>query len=116
MVEISPLDGLSSYYNSQLVNSLRTAGVPGTATPAAPANSPQAQNQEFLTIFYKEMLKSFFKTPSLNVNGDNEENNPFGVLDQDVMVEQFAKEMARRSTAVPGWLALPNRGLPPIGE
>jgi hypothetical protein len=48
--------------------------------------------QEFLAIFYKELLKDAFKPPKLN-SGENSIS-----FASDMMVEQFAKELAQSSS------------------
>ncbi len=61
--------------------------------------------EEFLTIFYKEMLKQAIKPPSMTYDPDNQDGNSlFSDLNTDIMVEQFAKELVKQQLARPGWL------------
>lgn len=52
--------------------------------------------EEFMAVFYKELLKQAFTTPSFSID-DEEENNTFkSSFTNDLMVDKLALEMARR--------------------
>ena len=74
--------------------------------PAAQAARSSKVSEEFLTIFYKEMLKEAIKSPDLSFNGDKDQNNNsfFASFNHDVMIEQFAKQLAKDQLSAPGWL------------
>ena len=74
------------------------------AASAAGANSPAGE--EFLTLFYKEMLKEAIKAPSFSYDPDDQSETEtfFSAYNTDLMVEQFAKQLAKNQVARPGWL------------
>lgn len=64
---------------------------------AAAAQSTQRSlktQEEFLVVFYKELLKQNMKNPSLSLSEEDE--NPFGALTSDVMIDKLATEIARK--------------------
>ncbi|MDD5593674.1 MAG: hypothetical protein PHG97_02890 [Candidatus Margulisbacteria bacterium] len=73
---------------------------------AAAANGASAKvSEEFLTIFYKEMLKQAVKSPALSYDPEKkDENSFFSAFNTDIMIEQFAKQLAKDQIARPGWL------------
>ncbi len=92
MDEISQLSGLATF------NRLNQAAA-GTAALNTKAG------EEFLTIFYKEMLKQAIKPPAMTYDPDGQaENSLFSALNTDIMVEQFAKELVKNQLARPGWV------------
>ena len=95
MDEISQLSALTTYNRLSQFNQAAGTGALNSKT-----------GEEFLTIFYKEMLKQAIKSPSLAYDPDNQEgeNNLFSDLNTDIMVEQFAKELVKNQLARPGWL------------
>lgn len=66
--------------------------------------SPAAAEKEFLTVFYKEMLKQAFKSPSLSLAGEENENNFFSTFSSEMMVEQLAEELVKNEAFRPGWV------------
>jgi Rod binding domain-containing protein len=73
---------------------------------AARANPRSTEVQkEFLTIFYKELLKQTFKAPDLSIHDDKEEeNNLLSSFSSDAMIDQLAQEMASRAALGTGSL------------
>lgn len=57
------------------------------------AAGSQKVKEEFLAIFYKELLKQAFKPPKLGI-GD-EENSLSTTFGSDLLVERIALELAR---------------------
>ncbi|KPJ69789.1 hypothetical protein AMJ44_02460 [candidate division WOR-1 bacterium DG_54_3] len=53
----------------------------------------QKVKEEFLAIFYKELLKQAFKAPSLGFA--NEDNSLTGSFGSDLFVERLALELAK---------------------
>ena len=53
----------------------------------------QKVKEEFLAIFYKELLKQAFKAPSLSF--ENENNSLVGSFGSDLFVEKLALELAQ---------------------
>ncbi len=94
MDEISQLSALTTYNRlSQLERSAGTAAL----------NSPAGE--EFLMVFYKEMLKQAIKPPAMTYDPDNqEEQTLFSALNTDIMVEQFAKQLVKNQLARPAWV------------
>ncbi|MGB9613667.1 MAG: hypothetical protein ACPL4K_05815 [Candidatus Margulisiibacteriota bacterium] len=61
--------------------------------------------EEFLAIFYKEILKQVFKSPDLRL-GDNEQKSMdlVGSFGSDLMIDQLARELARKGSFDAKWL------------
>jgi Rod binding domain-containing protein len=62
------------------------------------SNTPAAQQvkTEFMAIFYKELLKQSFQSPSLSLGGDDDNNpSPVKLFASDILVEKLAMELAR---------------------
>jgi len=62
--------------------------------------------EEFMVIFYREMLKQAFKAPDLSVT-DGEEKNGAGfsaAYSSEMMVEQLAREMIKSGQLRPDFL------------
>jgi len=94
------MDGLN-----QIIGSGNSYGQIGAVSRSAAAARTR---EEFLTIFYKEMLKQVFKTPDLSIGTDEEEkNSSFAAFNKDLMVEQLAGQLARNAALSQGWLAPP---------
>lgn len=53
----------------------------------------QKVNEEFLAIFYRELLKQAFKPPKLGLGSEN--NSLTGAFSSDLLVERLALELAR---------------------
>jgi hypothetical protein len=53
----------------------------------------QKVKEEFLAIFYKELLKQAFQPPKLGLEG--EDNSLTGSFGSDLLVERLALELAR---------------------
>lgn len=53
----------------------------------------QKVKEEFLAIFYKELLKQSFKPPKLSIG--NEDNSLTRTFGSDMLVERLALELAR---------------------
>lgn len=92
MEAISPLSALENL--NRLSQAAAASGVNSRA------------GEEFLTIFYKEMLKEAIKAPSFSYDPENgsETETFFSTYNTDLMVEQFAKQLAKNQIARPGWL------------
>ena len=72
------------------------------AAARAQGNNSQV-GQEFLTLFYKEMLKQTIQAPALTFDPDkNEAETFFSAFNSDIMVEQFARQLAANQAAQPG--------------
>ena len=71
--------------------------------PAARAAANNKVRDEFLTIFYKELLKQVFKAPNFNPTGNSEENGQvnefnFGTaFGQDLMLDQLAEQLVKNA-------------------
>ena len=78
--------------------------------PAARTNSPSEARTEFLTIFYKELLKQAFKAPDLSLKGEEKEDNVISNFNSDIMVEQLARELAKNASTRPRWYSVDEAG------
>jgi len=62
---------------------------------AAEKITDEQVKEEFLTLFYKEMLKQNFKAPNLSV-GEKDNNSFSSMFSSEIMVNKIAGELARR--------------------
>lgn len=63
--------------------------------PAARTAASAKVKDEFLAIFYKEILKQVFKTPDLTLGEENEQKNLLTSFNSDLMIEHLAQQLAR---------------------
>ena len=63
------------------------------ASQATSSVERQKIKEEFLSIFYKEILKQSFKTP--NFGGSENSNSVMGMFGSDILVEKLALELAQ---------------------
>ncbi|OGC11420.1 hypothetical protein A3K48_02775 [candidate division WOR-1 bacterium RIFOXYA12_FULL_52_29] len=59
--------------------------------------------EEFMTMFYKEMLKQTLKMPKLGPAEEEGASKTYSVFTSDILIEQLARQMV--SAARPTWLA-----------
>lgn len=89
------IEGLSSYIgirnNYQILNQFGASGALTKET-----SSENKVREEFLTIFYKELLKQAFSASSLGLNTEENENNMVSSFSSDIMVEHLARQLAQR--------------------
>ena len=92
MEAVSPLSALSTY------NKMSQAAGAGAVNSGA--------GEEFLMVFYKEMLKEAIKATSFSYDPEekSDANSFFAAYNTDIMIEQFAKQLAKNQVARPGWL------------
>jgi hypothetical protein len=92
------------------INSLNeTRSFSGQAVSALVPTRAMLARKEFMTIFYKELLKQVFAAPNLSV-GEEEENNPnsyFSSINSDILVEKLAGELAQKATYQMNWVPSP---------
>ena len=80
-------------------------GIEGITGSNRNAIQPQAELQrrekareEFVAMFYKELLKNVFKAPSLGL-AEEDENSPTqamtSMIGSDIFLEKMARELAR---------------------
>ncbi|MFH1541848.1 MAG: hypothetical protein ABIE84_02015 [bacterium] len=55
--------------------------------------------QEFLAIFYKELLKQTFKTPDFGIG--EEGNTPAKNLASEILIDKLSLELARKGSFTP---------------
>lgn len=94
--ELSPLIGMKNY-SGQIAPAV---GAVSSALRGSNIASTEAQD-EFLTIFYKELLKQAFKVPDLSLG----EENQFMIYNSDLMVEQLARELVKSGSLRPEWVS-----------
>ncbi len=74
------------------------------AAAAARAERTEAAKKEFLTMFYKELLKQAIKTPNLSLGDpDQEENNISSSYGSDLLVEKLAGQLAEKAASQINW-------------
>lgn len=68
-----------------------------SAQQSVSVNAAVAQQvkEEFLALFYRELLKQSFQAPSLSINGEEDTNNLPRQLSSDIFVEHMAQELAK---------------------
>lgn len=77
--------------------------IPASKAGSASLEAPRAEaRQEFLTIFYKELLKQAFKAPDLSLGESEQENAFVSAFNSDLMVEQLARELVKNGSFDPG--------------
>ena len=87
-------------------------GWPGPL-PAMPTGSQAAGrsavsgkvSNEFLTIFYKELLKQVFKTPDLSLGNSADKESRFSTFNSELMVDQLAEQLAKNAAFQPSWIS-----------
>ncbi len=71
---------------------------------AARADRSEAAKKEFLTMFYKELLKQTIKTPNLSLTDpDQEDNSLISSYGSDLLVEKLAGELAEKAASQIDW-------------
>jgi len=73
------------------------------------AGSAEART-EFLTIFYKELLKQVIKAPDFSLDDEDKKDNLISSYNSDVMVEQLARELAKNAATRPNWYSAGEMG------
>ncbi|MBU1026514.1 MAG: hypothetical protein KKA31_02170 [Candidatus Margulisbacteria bacterium] len=83
----SGADSVSDSLSMRILESYQSSG-------AAATTDKQKAQEQFLAIFYKEILKQTFKAPSFSISKD-EDASLSKVFSSDLMVEQMAIELAK---------------------
>lgn len=78
----------------------------GISRPTLNSSEALAAKEEFLTIFYKELLRQVFKAPDLSLGDDQNKVDLVGSFGSDLMVEQLARELARKGSFDARWINL----------
>lgn len=82
-------------------------GSSGTLMPRSIAGNGRADGKvqtEFLTLFYKELLKQVFKAPDLSMGEKDEKNNNLmSAYNSDLMAEKMAEMLAQKAIASQQW-------------
>jgi len=87
------IEGIQGYQNIPRAEVPRDeVGIPGYQSGYSIEQRQKVQ-QEFMAIFYKELLKQAFKPP--NLTGTNNPNSIGNTFSTDMFVEQMAKELAQ---------------------
>jgi len=87
------VQGIESINNMQSMLALRNYQGVNNLTPQA----REKVKEEFLALFYKELLKQAFKPPNLGWGDEN--NTSFSsTFGSDLMVEKLAVELAQSKT------------------
>lgn len=92
------------------LNPVLAAGV----LPAAPAAGGAARvKEEFLTVFYEQLLKQVFKAPDFNPAGNNDEDNQgssfTALYANELLARTLAEQMAKNTVKNGQWVALAQR-------
>ena len=89
---ISPLQSMQSLQGLQDMQDIQTL-MTYRSLGASSETERNKVKEEFLAIFYKELLKQAFKPPKLGLEGDD--NSLTRTFGSDLLVERLALELAR---------------------
>ena len=92
MSTVDPVSGIGNYYS--------------TVVPAAQTAQVSAAKEEFMAIFYRELLKQTFKAPDLTFKSDDESDqgtNISSAFASEALIDQLADQMAKRMAIQMGW-------------
>ncbi len=92
MSSISAISGMSSYYSNLI--------------PAAQAAQTGSAKEEFLAMFYKELLKQTVKVPDLSFKSEDETEPSYNVASSfgsEALIDQLADQLARKMAVQLGW-------------
>jgi Rod binding domain-containing protein len=67
------------------------------ARQAATVQEKEKVKEQFLAVFYKELLKKVYKAPNLSLGGEeeNNSNSTLSTFTSDLLVEKMAMELAK---------------------
>ena len=86
------LTGIDNLKTLQMLQTIKGSGIEGG----------QRTKEEFLAIFYKELLKQAFKPPHFGLEDEGGENSSItGVFGSDLLVDKLALELARSGAFSP---------------
>lgn len=91
------VQGVSS--NSDLINQPEMQAALQEARQATTAQAREKVKEEFLAIFYKEILKKVFKAPNMSIGKEEERDTTSLMLSNfsaDLMVEKMAMDLAKQ--------------------
>ncbi len=89
------LEGVQGIRDIQSLQGMQGAqGINSLPSPYQMSASAAKTKEEFLAIFYKELLKQVFKPPKFGF-GEEENNSLTGVFGSDLLVERLALELAQ---------------------
>lgn len=92
IADLQGVQGMQAASASQRLRQMQ-AVLASPQMSAATIEDRQKVKEEFLAVFYKELLKQAFKPPKLGMDeDDNSLTNAFG---SDLMVERMALELAQ---------------------
>lgn len=101
------VDGISPIINTDLIK---------RAQQATSDSERQKIKEEFLAIFYKEILKQTFQEPNLSPAEEKDNANSFGsAFSNDMLLNQMALELAR-TKSFSAATVLPDNVINGIGE
>lgn len=77
----------------------------GQLFPAVQAAASSKASDQFLTIFYKELLKQVIKTPNFSPADDEDSGSAFASsFNSELMVQELAEQLAKRAALGPSWI------------
>ena len=83
--------GIDNLKTLQMLQTIKGSGIEGG----------QKTKEEFLAIFYKELLKQAFKPPKFGIDGENDDSSFIGVFGSDLLVDKLALELAQSGAFSP---------------
>jgi len=96
------IEALDPLANQEFLKTLPLSSQSWWSAHASLASSEA--KEEFLTIFYKELLRQVFKAPDLSI-GAEEGNQAMNFFGSDLMVEQLARQLACKGSFDARWLS-----------
>ncbi|MFA6431470.1 MAG: hypothetical protein WCV91_03705 [Candidatus Margulisiibacteriota bacterium] len=93
------MDGLNSLNKSgNMLNTISSINNSGGNITSKEATREEKVKQDFMALFYKEILKQIVKTPNLSMDEDEDSgiSNPVATYYNDLMVEQIAKDWVQK--------------------
>jgi|GEM_PF-1149925 len=92
IADLQGVQGMQAASASQRLRQMQTV-LASPQMSAATIEDRQKVKEEFLAVFYKELLKQAFKPPKLGMGED--ESSFMSTFGSDIMVEKMALELAQ---------------------
>ena len=93
------MDGINSLTNSgNMLDTISSINNSDGNIASKEASREDKVKQDFMALFYKEILKQIVKTPNLSIDEDEDSglSNPVSTYYNDLMVEQIAKDWVQK--------------------
>ena len=93
------MEGLNSLTSSgNMLNTISNINNLAENAASKEATREEKAKQDFMAVFYKEILKQIVKTPNLSLDEEEEGalSSPVSAYYNDLMVEQIAKDWVQK--------------------